>query len=170
MIASCSREVPERWIVIEEFPRYLASNFGNIYDVEREKLLEQTPDRAGYLRVKLWDGDYRKTVSVHRLIIGAFFDVDMSLFETNHIDGNKQNNCIWNLEFCNRSENMLHAFTKGLAEPVFPPQKIRVRELDKVFDSTGQVDRFLGVSSGSVSKTLRGLQSTCKGYTFERVS
>lgn len=39
----------------------------------------------------------------------------------------------------------------------------------QIFPSTGAVDRYLGVSPGSVSNTLRGLQSTCKGYTFERI-
>jgi len=39
----------------------------------------------------------------------------------------------------------------------------------QIFPSTGAVDRYRGVSPGSVSKTLRGLQPTCKGYTFERI-
>ena len=51
---------------------------------------------------------------------------------------------------------------------VFDKQKFRL-ETGQIFPSTGAVDRYLGVSSGSVSKTLRGLQPTCKGYTFERI-
>ena len=47
--------------------------------------------------------------------------------------------------------------------------RVRIRETGQIFPSTGAVDRYLGVGPGSVSKTLRGLQPTCKGYTFERI-
>jgi HNH endonuclease len=133
----------------------------------KDRYLKQSPDRIGYLRVKIHTSDGRRTLSVHRLVANAFYDCDLSVHEINHIDGDKQNNFIWNLEVCTRSENMLHAFTHGLAKPVFEPLKIRIRETNLIFDSTGQVDRYLNVSSGSVSKTLRGLQPTCRGYTFE---
>ena len=64
---------------------------------------------------------------------------------------------------------MIHAFERGLAEPCYAVTRVRIRETGQIFPSTGAVDRYLGVSPGSVSKTLRGLQPTCKGYTFERI-
>jgi len=60
-------------------------------------------------------------------------------------------------------------FERGLAEPCYAVTRVRIRETGQIFPSTGAVDRYLGVSPGSVSKTLRGLQPTCKGYTFERI-
>ena len=108
-------------------------------------------------------------MSVHRLICDAFYAADISDYEVNHIDGDKSNNRIDNLELCDRSHNMRHAFDKGLANPVFAVKRVRIVETGEVFDSTGQVDRYLGVSQGSTSKTIRGLQPTCRGFTFELI-
>lgn len=163
----------EHWIEIPEFPRYMVSNCGNVYDRLRDLILTQTPDRAGYMRVKVWTPRGRMTVSVHRLVAGTFYDIDPEDFaslEVNHIHGPKSNNHISNLEITDRSGNMIHAFDAGLARPVFPRLRVMIVETGEVFESTGQVDRYLGVSSGSVSKTLRGFQPTCKGYTFAIVS
>lgn len=159
----------EHWIEIYQYPRYFASNFGNIYDRFSRRLLTQTPDRAGYLRVKINGPVGRMTVSVHRLVAEAFYDVDLSEYEVNHKDGNKTNNYIGNLEVCTRSENMIHAFNSGLAKSTYPVQAIKIVETGEMFAPAGEVDRYLGVSLGSVSKTLRGLQKTCKGYTFEKI-
>ena len=84
-------------------------------------------------------------------------------------DRDKTNNHIVNLELTTRSGNMIHAFEHGLAEPCYSVTRVRIRETGEIFLSTGAADRYLGVSPGSVSKTLRGLQPTCKGYTFERI-
>lgn len=160
----------EVWEESRENPRYAVSSFGRIYDQDRDRFLSQSSDRAGYLRVKLWIHGVRETRSVHRFIVASFFEADISEFEVNHIDGDKTNNHIWNLELCDRHENMMHAFANGLARPVYAPRRVRIVETGEVFASTGQVDRYLGVSSGSVSKTIRGIQTTCKGYTFAYVS
>ena len=68
-----------------------------------------------------------------------------------------------------RAGNMIHAFELGLAEPCYAVTRVRIRETGQIFPSTGAADRYLGVSPGGVSKTLRGLQPTCKGYTFDRI-
>lgn len=159
----------EYWVETKNYPRYWISNLGNIYDTVRERIVAQSKDSGGYRRVKLNTNRGRVSLSVHRLVASTFFDYDITYSEINHFDGDKSNNAIWNLEICNRSENMLHAFKNNLAKPVHKPFRVKINELDLIFESTGQVDRYLGVSSGSVSKTLRGLQPTCKGFTFSKV-
>lgn len=62
----------------------------------------------GYARVTI-DG---KTGSLHRLIMETF--IGKSGLEVNHIDGNKKNNDIHNLEYVNRSQNVKHAYDNGL--------------------------------------------------------
>lgn len=163
----------EHWIPVMGYPRYKVSNWGRVYDSINDRLLVLSVDRGGYLRVKLntVDGD-RKTVSLHRIVAGSFYDIDEEDFddyEVNHYDFNKWNCSIGNLELTDRSGNMLHAFRGGHARPVHPIRPVRIRETGQIYNSTGEIDRLLGVSSGSVSKTLRGLQPTCKGYTFEYV-
>ena len=135
----------ELWNEARGIPRYDVSSWGQVFDKQKFRVLKQTPDRAGYLRVELWIAGERKTVSVHRLVADAFYDCGVDGWEVNHIDGDKTNNHIVNLELTTRSGNMIHAFDRGLAEPCYAVTRVRI------------------------SKTLRGLQPTCKGYTFDRI-
>jgi hypothetical protein len=64
----------------------------------------------GYCRVKV----NRKEYGMHRLVAIAFIDNPYDKPDVNHIDGNKQNNNVINLEWVTKSENMLHAFNAGL--------------------------------------------------------
>jgi hypothetical protein len=52
--------------------------------------------------------------SIHRLVATAFIPNHDNLPEVNHRDGDKSNNCVSNLEWCTRSENLTHAFRTGL--------------------------------------------------------
>lgn len=66
------------------------------------------------INLTLEDGT-KKTFRVHRLVLLAFRPVKNSReLEVNHIDGNKINNCLENLEWCTSSENQKHAFANGL--------------------------------------------------------
>lgn len=149
--------------------RYLVSNFGDIFDQERGSFVSLSPDKAGYLRAKLWIDSERKTYSVHRAVYESFYSCDISDKEINHLDGDKENNHLENLELTDRSGNMRHAFRSGSAKPVYQPFSVVCVETGQVFVSTGAADRHFEVSSGTVSKMIRGLQPTVRGFTFERV-
>lgn len=68
----------------------------------------------GYLRVSLRDGAKRKFYYVHQLVAVAFLGNPDGKPCVNHIDGNKLNNAVENLEWCTYSENMKHAVENGL--------------------------------------------------------
>ena len=83
--------------------------------------LMKTRDRAGtdyqIINLSKLDGS-KRTFRVHRLVMMAFNPVEnMNELEVNHIDGNKKNNKIENLEWCTASENQIHAFKTGLNKP-----------------------------------------------------
>lgn len=67
----------------------------------------------GYVIVSL----YRKHKKLHRLLASAFIPNPKKLPIINHIDGNKQNNCLSNLEWCSYSDNINHAYKTGLRKP-----------------------------------------------------
>lgn len=67
-----------------------------------------------YLMVALYKNNVGKTVYVHRLVAETFIKNDSNKPEVNHIDGNRLNNCVSNLEWCTRLENIAHAITTGL--------------------------------------------------------
>ena len=69
---------------------------------------------AGYIRVELWRNGRGRKFSLHRLLAQAFVENLENKPQINHIDGNKLNNSIKNLEWCTQSENQKHAYKIGL--------------------------------------------------------
>lgn len=101
----------EYWIDVKEDPKYEVSNLGNVRKKSTGKLMRKSLNRdGGYQRVSI-NGNHRY---VHRLVADAFFDGDHTDLDVNHIDGNKQNNHIGNLEWCTRKDNLQHASNNGL--------------------------------------------------------
>lgn len=101
----------EHWVPVKEDPDYEVSNLGNVRNRRNGRLLSQSlNDENGYYRVYL----HRKKYYVHRLVYHAFFDCEIDGYEINHIDGNKKNNHIANLERCTHEDNMKHAVRTGL--------------------------------------------------------
>lgn len=80
----------------------------------KERILKPAKDAKGYLRVALAKGRALKTYKVHRLVAQAFVDNPEKKPQVNHIDGNKQNNCLLNLEWVTNKENAIHAAKNGL--------------------------------------------------------
>jgi len=79
------------------------------------RLLKPGKDRYGYLYINLYKNDKKHFRTVHRLVLENFNPVEnMDKLQCNHIDGNKENNRLENLEWCTKSENEKHAFKIGL--------------------------------------------------------
>lgn len=93
---------------------YVVCESGNIYNLHGNEIIGHI-DRNGYRNVII-NG---KTLLVHRIIAQAFIPNPDNLPQINHKDGVKTNNNIINLEWCNRSENILHAYRTGLEKKGF---------------------------------------------------
>lgn len=85
--------------------------------IQKEKILNYSKNNRGYLQVCLTKNGKSKTYIVHRLVAKAFLSNSKSKEQVNHIDGNKENNSIDNLEWVTSSENNKHAFITGLNKP-----------------------------------------------------
>ena len=100
---------------------YQISNYGNVKSCKRyvnakfgkrvvnEKLLSLGKDKDGYFMAILCEDAIRKTVKVHRLVADAFIDKFDGKNIVNHIDLNKQNNTVSNLEWVSSLENNCHS-------------------------------------------------------------
>ena len=99
------------------FDGYEVSNLGRVRRLHKTippRIRKLTTDTHGYLHVNLWHGGKSKHFSIHRLVAIAFIPNPENKPEVNHIDGNKLNNRVSNLEWVTSSENQRHAFDMGL--------------------------------------------------------
>lgn len=101
--------VKEEYKEIEGFEHYSISNYGNVYSYISGKLLNLILcSTHGYYKVNLYSNNKRKTFKVHRLVAEAFISNPFNKEEINHIDSNRINNYVGNLEWTTRQENQAH--------------------------------------------------------------
>ena len=95
--------------------RYLVSNYGRV-KIINGKILNQSYDSKGYLKVSLYKNKIRKCIKVHRLVALTFIENPDNKSQVNHKDGNKENNNVSNLEWTTCKENIEHAYKNNLAK------------------------------------------------------
>ena len=99
--------------LIQEFPNYSISLKGEVTNTTTGRVLKPSPDTDGYPQVVLCDAPRRKTCKVHRLVCLTFLPNPNKYPVVNHIDGDKTNNNVNNLEWCTISHNTKHAYKLG---------------------------------------------------------
>lgn len=157
---------------IRTVPHRVACRGG--FRIVRERILKTN---AKYINGKKHyvcvDLGHRNTQLVHRLIANTFIPNPLGLPQVNHKDGDKWNNNIENLEWCNQSENMLHAYKHGLQEIKLPNRRYYrkitsispsgyMQEWDRVNDCSAQ----LGIGAPAIFRVIRGERNHCHGYRF----
>ena len=139
----------------------------------KERILKPVQNQNGYLRVNLYDSSGKmKKFLVHRLVCEAFHENPENNPCVNHIDENKTNNVVSNLEWCTYKENNNHGthnakVAKALSRPV--GQYTLDGKLVKVWQSTHEVQRQLGFDNSHISKAVRGKLKTAYGYVWKYV-
>lgn len=158
---------------------YQVSNLGRVKSLDRRdrcgrfkegKIKSICDNGNGYCVVNLKVDGEQKSRTVHRLVATAFIPNPKNLPEINHIDGNKKNNTMSNLEWCDRSENVIHA-VKNQLHTNFGQRKVVCVELNKEFNSVAEAEKWIGVKGSRISnvcKLKRGCK-TCGGYHWRYV-
>ena len=161
---------------------YEVNELGEVYSCERitsnGKHIQRKKLKGGsfsndYKFVCLRKDGVNKNHSIHRLVAETFIPNPSKLSDVNHIDGNKQNNCVENLEWCSRSENLKHAIKIGLVESQC---KIR-RKVTATFEDNKQIvfssmkncAEFFGFKKGWLQNRIRkhGCVFNYKNYLIE---
>lgn len=121
------------------------------YDV----LKPQISKRNGYVYQMLYKNGKEKLLRVHRLVAMAFLSNPNNLPQVNHKDGNKQNNSVDNLEWCEQSDNMKHAYKNGLQIPsenqrkaIINTNKLKQKKVCQIKDGK-IINTFSGISEAS---------------------
>lgn len=153
------------WKVIEFEPVYEVSNFGEVRTIKTKRLRSLRKDRYGYLRVTLYPSS--KTYTIHRLVMLTFRKDEMINDKTqvNHIDGNKENNHIDNLEWCNVQENCIHrsrvlqlGAQRGETNPMAKITEDIARKI-KYGDFSGMNNREIGDLFNVSSEVVRRIRA-----------
>lgn len=96
---------------VRSLDMYVKSRYGN-YRLHKGKVLSPAKDTNGYLKVNLCYDGKDKIIRVHRLVAQAFIPNPDNLLEVNHKDEVKSNNCVENLEWCDRKYNINYGSRK----------------------------------------------------------
>lgn len=167
----------EEWKVIDECPKYMISNLGRIKNIKSGLIRKLCTNGDGYLTVKLYIDSYHdKKVLVHRLVAMAFIPNPENKPTVNHIDENKLNNAVENLEWATYKEQMNCGTVKDriLAKkrevgrysiPVV--QLTKSGEVVKVFKSIHFAGKILGVKDEHIAMCARGQRNFCGGYKWK---
>lgn len=148
--------------------KYQISNQGRVYSIRAHKYLSQTIVGKGYLRVYLWHDGIKKGELVHRLVAIHFLDNSNNLPQVNHIDENKENNCVDNLEWVDAKTN-LNAGTVQERKARACGKAVRCIELNKTFESIAKAAKELGINAPNINACLKGKQKTSGGYHWEYI-
>lgn len=111
--------ISEKWEYIKYKNKntiYMISNSGRVKNIISNKILSGHLDSKGYKIFNLVIENKRYDFKAHRLVAIAFIPNPENKPEVNHIDGNKENNWDWNLEWATSAENVQHAYDTGLME------------------------------------------------------
>ena len=153
----------EQWKVIDEYPKYSVSTFGRVKNNATGKLLAQSISNWGYCRVAIYADNKRKQLSVHRAVATAFIpNGNPERIQVNHIDCNKQNNNVQNLEWVTPVENMAHAYKNNLV-PTYHDKAIVMLDKDyrilQQFKSATDASRQVSGIRGNQGNISRSAQS-----------
>lgn len=154
---------------------YQISNLGRVKSLEKtmwnnhknikkeEMILKPNKVGKGYYCVKLYKNKEYKMKKVHRLVAQAFIDNPENKKQVNHIDGDKENNCVNNLEWCTCRENIKHSWKNNLHKSL----KGKYNKLSKEilqYDLQGNfIKKWESITSAQQDLKISNISSVCSG-------
>ena len=145
----------EVWRNIKDYEGlYQVSSWGRIKRVTTGRILKTILGKDGYLQINLCKNGIQKRYKVHRLVAQAFIPNPQNKPQVNHIDEDKENNYVENLEWVTNQENMLH---NELYKRCVEHAKIPVicLETNERFESITQLSKHLKLGVSTVSEKIK---------------
>lgn len=154
----------ENWKPIKGYENsYLISNYGRVFSMKSNIVLKQQKHSSGYKTVALSKNGKLKSQYIHRLVMKSF-KPNGEKETVNHIDGDKCNNHVSNLEWSSYKENNIHAIKTGLIttehrrnhKGSIPVKQFSVNgEFIKTYPSMREAERQTGIDCRSISLGIK---------------
>lgn len=165
----------EEWKDIKNYEGlYQISSLGNVKSLARNttkgKILVKNLDKDGYQKVTLSKLGFHKQFSVHKLVAIAFIPNPNNFKEINHIDEDKTNNSINNLEWCTSKYNIHHGTCINRRSS---NRKIEIVQYDlqgnfiKKWNGAVDVEKALNISRKQISACLKGKHKSASGFIWK---
>ena len=187
---SLGKVICEEWRPIAGYEGiYEVSNMGRIKSLDRVisqtnrygtqtdhvykgKILKESVGNNGYLHIDLHKDGKTKRVLIHRLVASHFLEKQDGADVINHLDCNKENNSVPNLEWCTQSHNIKYAYEQGTKTPPHMQKVAQYGEngsLIRIWDSIAEASRELGLKASNIGKVCRGQRHQTGGYKWQYI-
>ena len=155
------KDIPSE--IVNGVKGYKISNYGRVKN-HKGKITNGSNHESGYLWVSISPKQYL----LHRLVAKVFILNPENKQQVNHIDGNKINSCVSNLEWCSNKENSQHAHDNGL----HPNTKTIIQydlQMNKIkeFKSQTEASNELNLNNSNISSCCKNRVKTSGGFIFK---
>lgn len=156
---------------IKDFPDYYITDAGQVFSrkhkLGRFKRIQPGHITNGYLGVGLCLNGKQFSKSVHRLVAEAFIPNPENKPQVNHIDGNKENNNVSNLEWCSCKENISHAYNVINARKLKTVFQLLNGKTINTFNGFMDAQRKTGINAANILMCCCGKRKTAGKYQWK---
>lgn len=140
--------------------QYAITENGEVYSYKTKKFLKPFDNGKGYKLITLCNNGKSKNYYIHRLVLETYKPAEnMKQLQCNHIDENKSNNNLSNLEWCTAKENA-NSGTRNERSAKARSVEVYCIELNKIFNSMSEAAREIEIKSGHICECCKGQRKT----------
>lgn len=155
-------------VSVENYSGYGITSCGKVWSYKTNKFISQRYDKYGYLRVTIMNDDKKmKTLLVHKLVALAYIPNPDGKETVNHKDENKENNCVSNLEWMTRRENLNYG-TRGERQSEKISKPVRCIETGIIYKNARVASKEIGIDATNIYNCVNGKRKTAGGFHWER--
>lgn len=155
------------WKTIEEFPSYEVNQNGEVRNSKTGLIRKLQKTNTGYLQVELIKGNIIRNRRVHRLVALAFLPNPYNKEQVNHINGDKQDNRVENLEWVTQDENIRHSQEIGLSQKAIGVVQYTLEgEYVNEYESLTLAAKVVSGKTCSIHNCCKGTQKQHKNYVW----